>query len=265
MDAMIMDRLTASPHVIDAYGFCGQSVLTEWAPTGGREHVKSYDLKNRQRLKVARDLAQGLADLQALRPLSSPDYTSHDHGKENKLPVFAHNDINIANTVQVDGQIKWNDFNIGVLLRTQNTNATEMCGSPVRFQADLWRSPEEIRNTSYVRLEQTDVYGFGNILYQTMTRHQPWTHKEPEGSLSVADVAARKRLGRLPTIPEQYKNTTKPELQALLLATMSCYHPNPDKRPTAYELAKGLSLVYDRLSHKKKVTPIFLRDLFVKQ
>jgi hypothetical protein len=88
--------------------------------------------------------------------------------------VFAHNDINIANTVFVGGKVKWNDFNIGVLLRTEKQNKEKLCGSPVLFKGDLWRSPEEIRNASYVQVEQSDMYGFGNVLYQVMSRHQPW-------------------------------------------------------------------------------------------
>jgi hypothetical protein len=259
MDAWVMDRLTASKHVIDAHSFCGNSVITEWASSGGRDQVKSYDLRNRERLKIARDLAQGLADVQALRHLETYD-TDHPFAST----VFSHNDINIANTVYVDGTIKWNDFNIGVLLRRSKENETQSCRAPIRFRSDLWRSPEEIRNSTYVRLEQTDIYGFGNILYQVMTRHQPWTHKEPGGQMSIDDVAERKRGGLLPTIPEQYKNTTKMEVQALVLATVSCYHPNPDKRPSATELAKGLSLVYDRLKNKKPVKPAMLKDLFIK-
>lgn len=288
MDVMVMDKLTSSPHIVNAYGYCGQSVLTEYAPTGGREYVKSYDLKSRQRLKIARDLAQGLADLQALNHISSSSYHYYDkHSNSNKnnnkqqknghhhrdgqdaidleRPVFAHNDINIANTVQINDNVKWNDFNIGVMMRQQQYNDSIMtCLAPVRFKGDLWRSPEEIHNTSYVDLPKADMYGFGNILYQVMTRHQPWTHKEPGGQLTVEQVAERKRNFTLPTIPEQYKNTTKPELQSLYLATMSCYHPNPAKRLSAYELATALSTVYETLKNKKKVTRKMLFELFVK-
>ena len=157
LDATIMEHLTASPHVVDAYGYCGQSVVTEMAPTGGRDYVKQNEIRSQERLKIARDLARGLADIHALQHL--PDY----NGKHSPVPKFAHNDINIANTVQVDGRIKWNDFNIGVLLRAHTKNSTLACGSPVRFKADLWRSPEEIRNTSYVHLEQSDMVSYQPI------------------------------------------------------------------------------------------------------
>ena len=258
VDIMVMDKLTASPHVISAYGFCSQSVMTEYAPTSGRDYIKQPKIRTRERLKIARDLARGLADLQTLRPLH--DY--HKAGNQKLLSVFAHNDINIANTVQVDGQVKWNDFNIGVLLR-QN-NGTE-CRYPVRYKADLWRSPEEIRNTSYVQVEQSDMYGLGNILYQVMTRHQPWTHKEPGGAPNLDVIVERKRQGKLPTIPEQYKNSTRSEVHALLFATIACYHPNPEKRPTSYDLAHALGIVYDSVKDKKKLSPMKLRDLFIKK
>lgn len=281
LDVIVSDLLTASPYVIDAYGYCGQSILQEWAPNSGRDFVKSYDIRNRQRLRIARDLARGLADLQALQPISHESFrdgphnnTTGEKGEEGlisrQIPpappvVFSHNDINIANTIQgTNGRVKWNDFNIGVLLRTKKgSNFTEECGAPVKFRADLWRSPEEVRNTSYVQLQYTDMYGFGNILYQVMTRHQPWTHKEPEGKLTTEQVADRKRQGRLPTIPEQYRNTTNKDLQTMVLATISCYHPVPSKRLSAYELAHALSYVYDRLQRKQRVSTQMLRELFL--
>jgi hypothetical protein len=259
VDVMVMDKLTASPHIISAYGFCSQSVMTEYAPTSGRDYIKQPEIRTRERLKLARDLARGLSDVQALRPLH--DY--HKPRNQKSLFVFAHNDINIANTVQVNGQVKWNDFNIGVLLR--ENNGTE-CGYPVRYKADLWRSPEEIRNTTHVQVEQSDMYGLGNILYQIMTRHQPWTHKEIGGAPSMDVIVERKRQGKLPTIPEQYKNSTRTEMHALLYATVSCYHPNPEKRLTSFELAHALGAVYDSVrNQKKKLSPKKVRDLFQRE
>ena len=257
IDIMAMDHLTASPYVINAHSFCGQSVATEFAPSSGRDFIKQDHISSRERLKMARDLARGLADLHAFQRIS--DYNGHDVSR--RPIVFAHNDINIANTVQVDGVVKWNDFNLGVLLRQQNGTA---CGSPVLYDAPLWRSPEEIVNASYVMVEKSDMYGFGNILYQVMTRHQPWTHKEPGGRLSKEDVTLRKKEGILPTIPEQYKNTSKPALQALRFATEACYHRDPNKRPTAYELAIFLGKIYAFSKYNKKISSAMIRNHFKK-
>lgn len=254
-DIMVMDRLTASSYVVNAYGFCGQSVLTEYATSTGRDYVKRYDVRNSERLRVARDLAFGLADIQALRPFKVRNIT-------NFVPLFAHNDINIANTVMVNGRMKWNDFNIGERLRRKrkeiDQNATitsfagnssfvpfasissrptdEVCPAPVKFESHLWRSPEEIRNNSYVRSDLSDMYGFGNVLYQIMTRHQPWTFKEPI-KLENEDVRKLKLDGLIPTIPEQYRNTTRKELQVMFVATVACYEPDPNRRPSIEEMA----------------------------
>ncbi|KAG7367925.1 protein kinase domain containing protein [Nitzschia inconspicua] len=284
-DVMVMERLTASPFVVDAYGFCGQSVLTEYASSSGRDYIKRYDVRNKERLRMVRDLAFGLADIQALRPLDHSPTQIFPSNTVGDTPVFAHNDINIANVVAINGKIKWNDFNIGELLRRKgptfnpfvtvsiassnesttkndtdftpfletNSNYT-ICPAPVRYRSDLWRSPEEIRNISYVRAELSDMYGFGNILYQTLTRHQPWTHKEPGGKLETRDVRERKLEGLIPAVPEQYLNATTRDVQIMFVATMSCYDPEPINRPSAIRLAKGLGLLYDRLKNKTKVS-----------
>ena len=336
-DIMVMDQLTASPHVVNAYGFCGQTVVTEFAELSGRDFVKRYDIGSQERLRVARDLARGLADIQALQPLPHDTYisTSSDNNTDTDtggtyddtpdIPiVFAHNDITIANTIMIDGRIKWNDFNIGVFMRekkqrwvdsldskldldtqrrherlpsirstsiasnnadknvnivppsittrtssftaftdTNRDKVGNLCPAPVKYRSDLWRSPEEIKNTSYVQLTQSDVYGLGNILYQTMTRHQPWSFKEPGGVLTVTDVAERKMNGTVPTIPEQYLNTTKRSLQTMFAATNICYYSTPNRRPTARRLAYGLGSLYNKIKYKERVTRPIILDYLV--
>jgi len=333
-DIIVMDRLTASPYVVDAYGFCGQSVVTEFAKSSGRDYVKRYDIGSRDRLRIARDLARGLADIQALQALPHVAMVANAttvtvergyavDGQAPTIPiVFAHNDITIANTVMVGEKIKWNDFNIGVFMRKEriidpegeqqlledhsnsrrhqrapNTrsdnnqnnilitpsaladmgtsspfnaftnenrdNTEKLCPAPVKFRSDMWRSPEEIRNSSYVQMTLTDMYALGNIFYQTMTRHQPWSYKEPGGALTRADVALRKLNGTIPTIPEQYLNTTKRELQSLFAATNLCFFSDPQRRPTARRMAYGLGSLYNRLKHKQRVTRQMILDYLV--
>ena len=128
----------------------------------------------------------------------------------------------------------------------------------------MWRSPEEISNKSYVEPHQSDVYSLGNILYQVMTRHQPWTFKEPSGKLSIDEIVERKKNGILPTIPEQYKNSTRNEMHAILYATMACFQLMPGKRPTAYRIALSFGRVYDlgRSKPRKAVPEEAVRSLF---
>ena len=137
------------------------------------------------------------------------------------------------------------------------------CYAPVQYEGNLWRSPEEVRNTTLVETDKADMYGFGNILFQVLTRHQPWTHKETD-KLSMEDIVAKKREGQLPTIPEQYLNSTRTEIHALLMATVGCYHPNPKKRPSAYQLAQSLGTAYESVKDSsKRLSLQKIHELFI--
>lgn len=95
VDAVAMERLTSSPHVVDVFGFCGHSVLTEYAdgPRLGELADKSKR-KPLARLKIARDIAHGLADVHGI------------DGDGNA--TFVHLDVNPANVVSIGGTLKFN-------------------------------------------------------------------------------------------------------------------------------------------------------------
>jgi serine/threonine protein kinase len=139
--------------------------------------------------------------------------------------------------VSLDGRLKLNDFNIGVLMRW---NGSQPCGYPARFHNPLWKSPEEIRNTTYVNPALSDVYSLGNLLFYIMTKHQPWTHLEPSGAVEGEEVGRRKLKGILPTFPEKFVGTNKTATRAMLYAVLSCYRTNPAERLTARELAAAM-------------------------
>ena len=61
-----MEALLAFDYIVDSFGFCGQSVITEAATGSGRSLIKNIALSSIDRLRIARDLARGLADLHAL-------------------------------------------------------------------------------------------------------------------------------------------------------------------------------------------------------
>lgn len=114
-----MERLTSSPHVINVFGFCGHSVLTEYAD-GSRvgELADKSKKKPLVRLKIARDIALGLADVHGI------------DGDGNA--TFVHLDVNPANVVSVGGTLKLNDFNIGII-RRWNTTSNTPCGFPAQY------------------------------------------------------------------------------------------------------------------------------------
>lgn len=184
MDAMVMESLTASPHIIDSYGFCGQSVLTAFAESSGRARIKDQALRWVDRLRLGRDLAQGLADLHALQPTGGSSSRSATDKQPPPPHLFAHHDINMANLIALkDGRVQWNDFNLGIVTRQRrnaDTGDNQECLVPIRYGGPLWRSPEEIQNqTGYLtNMQAADVYSLGNVLFQVLTKHQPWSHLE---------------------------------------------------------------------------------------
>jgi serine/threonine protein kinase len=237
VDAIAMDRLTRSNFVILSYGFCAQSTLVELAPHDAHSYVKNNSLSPLARLRIARDLAQGL------NHIHSTDYAAGNN------VTLIHNDINIANLVILDNDImKFNDFNIAVMLRW---NKTKPCGVPVQYRGDLWRSPEEIRNETYVS-EKIDVYALGNILFQVLTRHQPWTWIEPDGPLSIELIAKKKQEGLMPTFPKKIISSQKLTHLALYFGALACFHFDPDKRPTAFHLAQGFDKVLSWIQKKRR-------------
>jgi hypothetical protein len=250
VDAMAMERLASSRFVVNSYGFCGQSVLVEGAPQDARSLIKDETIGSKQRLRIARDLARGL---------------NHIHSIDAKLGANAtlvHNDINVANIVNVKSQaLKFNDFNLGILLKW---NKTKPCGYPVHFRGDLWRSPEEIRSETYVN-EMTDIYALGNVLFQVLTRHQPWTWLEPGGRLSIQEVAEKKLAGLMPTFPDKILESPKLAQQAMYFGVRACYQVDPTNRPTAFQLAKGFQQALRWITEKKKPSREELENLFVSQ
>lgn len=119
VDAIAMERLTSSEHVINIFGFCGHSVMTEYAD-GTRLGALADKAKKKplERLKIARDISNGLADV---------------HGIDGDGDAsFVHLDINPANVVSIGGTLKLNDFNIGII-RQWNVTSNRPCGFPAQY------------------------------------------------------------------------------------------------------------------------------------
>jgi serine/threonine protein kinase len=204
VDAMALEHQTKSQIVITAYGFCGQSTLVELAPLDARSLTKDESIGSKDRLRMTRDLARALNHNHSI-----------DYG-EGANSTLIHNNVNMVNIATVDMKtLKFNDFNLAVLLKW---NASKPCGYPTHFCGDLWRSPEEVRNATYVS-EKIDVYSQGNVLFQILTRHQPWTWIEPRGPLSIDEVAKRKLEGMVPTFPDRILDSLKVAHQAMYYGT----------------------------------------------
>ena len=235
VDAVAMERLTSSPHVINIFGFCGHSVLTEYAD-GKRvgqlaDKAKKVPLK---RIEIARDIANGLADVHGI------------DGDGNT--TFVHLDVNPANVVSVNGTLKLNDFNIGII-RQWNTTSNEPCGFPAQYPNPQWRSPEEARNEQHLT-EKVDVFSLGHIFFRLICGHEPWNKLEPEGKPSKEEIDVKVQRGDLPFIPEEVLNSKDPEVVAIREVMLQCYTVDPKQRPSARNVAQKLDEVYNLLKEE---------------
>jgi len=232
IDAVAMERLTSSKHVINIFGFCGHSVMTEFAdnPSIGKL-VEKAKKKPLQLLRIARDISKGLAEIHGI------------DGDNNS--TFVHLDINPANVVGVGGTLKLNDFNIGII-RQWNTTSDEPCGFPAQYPNPQWRSPEEAREQNDLT-EKVDVFSMGHIFFRLICGAEPWNKLEPNGRPSKEEIAEKVKNGVLPHIPESVMESEDPEVVAIREAMLKCYSFHPEDRPSARSISRSLDKILQKL------------------
>jgi serine/threonine protein kinase len=244
VDAVAMERLTFSPYIVSMHGFCGLTVVTEYAPYELSE--VALHLNSTERLDMARKVAQGVSDIH--HSIQGGDDATQSR------PSLVHNDLNLANLrVSQDGSRPvWNDFNIAVLLMKHNETG-ETCPFASRFPNPQWRSPEEqVYSQDETDLhppvvtEKIDMYALGNVLYRLVVGASPW--KAPGAQKLSAEekmsVARRKREhGETPPIPPEVLDAAHKDraVRIMLEAMRQTYRFRPEDRPTAQEVVDLLS------------------------
>ena len=270
LDAFAMEALSSSKYVADIFGFCGSDVMSEIANETGYSIFEDNSFSTTDRLLIARDLARGLADLHTLVPNTWGLYnmdTSHQL-------VFAHHDIKLENVIRSrNGQIRWNDFNLGLINRKYMDQNSSIIECPVEMGGNKWggndvliRTPEELRdiaeafffvdaegNGRNTASQAADVYAFGNILFILLTQQDPWTFNGEfeDESQRKWYIKRGKTLGYLPIVPERYleESGAKPLWEAIQM----CYTLDPRGRPTAMELANFLERAHVKLLSTAKI------------
>ena len=143
-DAVAMERLTSSPYVMDIFGYCGQSALTELAflenginnlyrlSTGLKGNCSPYVL--RTKLQIAAMISLGLAHIHSVSIGDTKDEAEHPPAS------IVHYDINPRNVIMTrSGKPKINDFNVAEFLSLHSKrNEQQQCGFESRLHEPWW-------------------------------------------------------------------------------------------------------------------------------
>ena len=228
-DALVMERLTSSPYVVDIFGYCGNTILTEYIATTLDDIIRdeSFNTTNfpsRQtsqgRLRLALDVAKGVDALHSIPggPIVHADLQAKQF------------------LVAPDGKVKINDFNRCRFVAHKNTTG-EKCLFKVPTAPGKARAPEEYAYTDLD--EKLDIFSVANIYYGILAGEDPWT------GWSTTEVKKTVQKGFKPLVPEEFrqKGTSDEALQNL---TLRAYELNPRERISAAELVKDLETLLSK-------------------
>ena len=129
-DAIILERLSSSKHVMDLVGYCGNVIISPFAD-GTLEDKINKLVKTKvsiERLKLMVDAAKGLADI---------------HGDD--LPSIVHGDLTSKQYMFVNGTLQLGDFNQAILIKRNTTSTDKACQFHRKdaYYGFPFRSPEE--------------------------------------------------------------------------------------------------------------------------
>ena len=272
-----MERLTASPYVINIYGFCGLTVLQEY---GGKDLTRALaggKMTSLSKLKLAKQVAEGVYHIHSVRDddntVDQNDASKPVRKVQHQQVTLVHNDINLANLLfTVDNRPMLNDFNIAKLVMRHNITG-ETCPFYSHFPNPQWKAPEEqviaggedkvddgstLRHSHHLESkipivnDKVDIYALGNVYYRLLTGLNPWRPPNAD-RLYDADkvlVARLKKLhGATPPVPDDTIRQARadPALQAILDVMDLCYRYHPADRPSAAEIVQLFDDAISRL------------------
>lgn len=262
IDALISERLTSSPHVINIYGFCGTSALNQFADGGmfasTFRHMYSDggNYTDRELLVLARDAALGLADI-------------HDIDGRGNVTSIVHHDLRAENFLTSNGTIMISDFNNGQLLRW-DFEKNKRCygfdwsgGCGKTMEQTNRKAPEECleeRNRT-LTTEKTEVYRFGAFLYYIISAGN-WTYsyeRLPNRTLGRPDPKTVRKMilsGKQPSLPPYIKECNSTDIKAIVRAMRMAHTYDTTERPSARDIADYLEKAARKAAKSPSLTTV---------
>ena len=213
-----------------------------------------------QKLQLATMIAFGLSSIHNI-PIDDNKQQNIDHPA-----TLAHYDINPRNIIiSTSGRPKFNDFNVCEFLRwNETTKQRDKCGFNSRLHEPWWRAPEEMilySNSSseekvtypkQVLSEKVDICSLGTVLYMLLTGNEPLGKEHKKRRLKI--VSNEVSRGEYPELPDEYEQSIDPIVVAFRSAIRSCWKLDPEKRPTAMEIATELLEVLNDAKQQKSTS-----------
>jgi len=244
-DAVVMDKLTESPRIVDIYAHCGGSIWVEAMPNEmeevivpGEGMMEQKDLHDEDGLKprnhytldekidMALIMAESLADLHGF-----PD------------GVIVHDDLQLAQWLRNDdGRIKLGDFNRAKVL-TYDAKKEEYCRYDYGGRAWRFRAPEEY---AYNMDEKIDLFSFGNTIYAILTGL--WNFYDIDDD----EVAVKKiRNGTRPYVDPRWKKRSYVESK-MVEVMEQCWIHNSMERIDIFQVVKQLREIKEEDERRRK-------------
>lgn len=183
-----------------------------------RELIKSGPLLPGEAVAIAAQVAETLAEAHG------EGVIHRDVKPENILVLPADGDVAPRALVA--------DFGIASMLDATTTLTTTQPGTPA------YTAPEAFANEPPAPAR--DLYAVGIVLYEMLTGHRPFRSTSPAGL-----------MGEHRDVHPQRPDGMPDELWSLV---ERCLAKEPDRRPTAAHLARGLSVLLPRLSGTPRLT-----------
>jgi hypothetical protein len=219
-DAVAMDALQGSSLIVKIYGYCTNSGLFRFSAEGALDGIfeREPDISKDRLLHLAYNASLSIAH-------------AH-HYDERGRATIAHTDIKFDQFLYEDGYYKLMDFNRNRLLRWNNEKQ-EPCTFKIPGAPGRWRSPEEYLHQDLT--EKLDVYSLGNVLYFLLTRNVPFQ------DVAFKKVGKRVRNGERPVVFDKLLHSSHPFDKYMIEAIKMCFTADPDKRPSAKQVADKLA------------------------